>query len=169
MSKNKEPIYMDKNGYEKFLSEIASFREKINGISEYSNSNSTDRYDLEAAEIRRQKEILVIELNLLLEQLERVVIVEKGAPEDIVDIDDIVAIDMFVNGQEPTENIFKLTGGIGNLLAETPEISINSPLGRTIYKKHVGDTCSYTVNERTISVFIKEKLNLTENLDSPQR
>ena len=48
---------------------------------------------------------------------------------------------------------------------EIQEISINSPMGNSIYKKKVGDRCSYSVNDRQFTVLIKEKLDLSKQQD----
>ena len=44
------------------------------------------------------------------------------------------------------------------------EVSINSPLGKAIFGKSVGDNSSYKVNNNVINVFIKQKLELEQGL-----
>ena len=44
------------------------------------------------------------------------------------------------------------------------EVSINSPLGKAIFGKSVGDNSSYKVNDNVIKVLIKQKLELEQGL-----
>lgn len=174
MSKDIEPIYLDKNGYNEMLGQIEELKEEIKkndlGRKEAFDAGAGDGWDSpEFEEIERTSFRLSSELKRMYEVLSRVVIVEKQDNEDIVDIGDIVLLGVEFNKGDIEESAYKLTGGSGDLFKEIPEISINSPMGAAIYKKHVGDTCSYTVRDREISVFIKNKMNELEETTTMKR
>ncbi len=55
--------------------------------------------------------------------------------------------------------VIKLTGKyLPNSNSKIPEISLNSPLGRTIYGKKVNSKCEYKVNSNMISATIIRKI-----------
>ena len=162
MEKN-DVLYFDKEGYEKYLEEIEKIKEELRIVNECRkntfNASEGDGWDSSQFEdIELQSDRLKGELNRRYEELSRIVIVEKHNKEDQIDIDDIVEVNMIFSEDDSEEMIFKLVGKNANLKAEIAEISINSPLGMSVYKKRVGETCVYTVGNRNVSVFIKGKL-----------
>ena len=54
----------------------------------------------------------------------------------------------------------KIVGAKGDMDSDIAEISINSPLGRAVYKKEIGQTCTYLVNGVPVNVLIKSKENV---------
>ena len=66
-------------------------------------------------------------------------------------------MDMIYSESNVEEMFLKLVGGEANFRGDVPEISINSPLGKSIYQKKVGDRTSYQVNGRIFNVLIKGK------------
>ena len=78
-----------------------------------------------------------------------------------------IVADMIFSPDDMEEMTFKLVGASGDFNAEIQEISINSPLGSAVYKKKIGDTCSYSVNNRNFSVLLKHKMNLTKENGAP--
>lgn len=61
------------------------------------------------------------------------------------------------------ETILKLVKNNPDFDAEILEVSINSPLGESIYNKKVGDTVSYTVKGKTYNPTILEKIELEKD------
>jgi len=161
MAKN-DVLYFDKEGYEKYLEEIDKIKEELRIVNAgrknaVDDSIGDDWNYAEFEDIESKKARLTSELNRRYDELSRIVIVEKHNKEDQIDIDDIVEVNMIFSEDDSEEMIFKLVGKDANLKAEIAEISINSPLGMSVYKKRVGETCVYTVGNRDVSVFIKSK------------
>lgn len=170
--KKMEPIYLDQNGYNELLKKIEELKEAIQannmGRKDAFDASAGDGWDSpEFEEIERTNMRLNGELRNMYESLNRVVIIEKHNNQEIVDIGDIILADMIFSPDDMEEMTFKLVGASGNFDSEIQEISINSPLGSAVYKKKIGDTCSYSVNDRNFSILLKQKLNLTKENDAP--
>ena len=73
---------------------------------------------------------------------------------------------MIFSPDDTEEITFKLVATSGSFGGKMQEVSINSPLGAAVYKKQIGDTCSYSVNNRNFSVYLKQKLDFTKE-DTP--
>lgn len=166
MDKRAKVLYMDKKGLERLDSEINSLKEKLRVVKDFSDSNSTDRYNVEFEENARTASIILTKLNLLLDARRRAVVIEKQHDENLIDIDDIISVDITVGGKT-TESTFKLVGGTGSFNTEIPEISVNSPLGSAVYKKSIGDECAYRVNNNELKALIKSKMILETTMDEP--
>ena len=170
--KKMEPIYLDQNGYNELLKKIEKLKEAIQvnnmGRKNAFDASAGDGWDSpEFEEIERTNMRLNGELRNMYESLNMVVIIEKHNNQEIVDIGDIILADMIFSPDDMEEMTFKLVGASGNFDSEIQEISINSPLGSAVYKKKIGDTCSYSVNDRNFSILLKQKLNLTKENDAP--
>ncbi len=167
-----EPIYLDQNGYNEFLRKIEELKEAIQannmGRKDAFDASSGDGWDSpEFEELERTNMRLNGELRNMYESLNRVVIIQKHNNQEIVDIGDVILADMIFSPDDMEEMTFKLVGASGDFNAEIQEISINSPLGNAVYKKKIGDTCSYSVNNRNFSVLLKQKMDLTKENGAP--
>lgn len=163
--KKKEPIYLDQDGYNALLQEIedikAAIRENNMGRKDAYDAGAGDGWDSpEFEEIERINARLNGELQCCYENLQRIVIVEKHNNQDVVDIGDTIVADMIFTPDDIEKMTLKLVATSGKSDAEIPEVSINSPLGSSIYKRKIGDTCSYSVNGNTFTVCLKQKLSL---------
>jgi len=170
--KNMEPIYLDQNGYNEHLIKIEQIKTAIQennmGRKEAFEAGAGDGWDSpEFEEIERINMMLVGELRRMYEILNRIVIIEKHNDQEIVDIGDVIVADMILSPDDMEEMTFKLVGASGDFNAEIQEISINSPLGNAVYKKKIGDTCSYSVNNRNFLVLLKQKKDLLKENDIP--
>ena len=170
--KNMEPIYLDQSGYDEYLQEIEELEKAIEennkGRREAFDAGAGDGWDSpEFEEIERTNMRLSGKLRDMREALSRIVIIEKHNDQETVDIGDTVLADMVYAPDDKEEITFKLVGSDGNISSEVQEVSINSPLGSAVYKKKIGDTCSYSVNDRNFSVFLKQKLDLTKKSKDP--
>ena len=162
-----EKIYLDKAGYNDLLQKIEILKQILNendrGRKEAFEAGAGDGWDSpEFEEIERNNLLLSGQLKDLYDELSRVEIVEKGEDNKLVDLNDILLLEIINYKKELKEMIVKLVGASGDLFASVPEISINSPIGAAIYKKSVGDVCTYAVDNNSFSVVIKEKLDLEQ-------
>lgn len=169
---NIEPIYLDQNCYNEYLKKIEELKKAIQannmGRKEAFDAGNGDGWDSpEFEEIERTNMRLCGELRNMYESLNRIVIIEKHNDPETVDIGDVIVVDMIFSSNDMKEVTFKLVGASRDFNAKIQEISINSPLGKAIYKKKIGDTCSYSVNNSNFSVLLKQKLDLTKKNDAP--
>ena len=80
--------------------------------------------------------------------------------DDIIDIGDILKIKVIYDIDDIEEYTIKLTGKymIDNN-AKIKEVSLNSPIGRSIYLKNINDNDThYYVNDKKISIKIINKI-----------
>ena len=169
--KIEEPIYLDQDGYNEFLKEIEKNKEDLRkndmGRKEAFDAGAGDGWDSpEFEEIERNNTRLVGELQRRYSELQRIVIMEKHKDSDTIDIGDIILANMIFSPDDTEEITFKLVATSGSFGGKMQEVSINSPLGAAVYKKQIGDTCSYSVNNRNFSVYLKQKLDFTKE-DTP--
>ena len=154
-----------------FLKEIEKIKEDLRkndmGRKEAFDAGAGDGWDSpEFEEIERNNTRLVGELQRRYSELQRIVIMEKHKDSDTIDIGDIILANMIFSPDDTEEITFKLVATSGSFGGKMQEVSINSPLGAAVYKKQIGDTCSYSVNNRNFSVYLKQKLDFTKE-DTP--
>lgn len=170
MDSKSEKIYLDQEGYEKYLENIESVKKRLNdlnaGRKEAFDAGAGDGWDTpEFEEIERQEAVLMGNLKKLYEDLSKIVIIEKHNDQELIDINDTVIVDLIFSKDDVEEMTIKLVSALG--LSDgnfAREVSINSPLGKAIFGKSVGDNSSYKVNDNVINVFIKQKLELEQGL-----
>ena len=78
--------------------------------------------------------------------------------EEIVEIGDIISIQLSPVDDEPETMLIKLVNEAKNLEQDFIEISINSPLGKSVYKRKVGEITEYKVNNNVFNVTILNKI-----------
>jgi len=139
-----EENYVNQQGYDKLKATIEELRAQI-----------------EENKDTRKNAILVSALNILVTELERLVVVEKDE-KDYVYLNDTVALDMIYGPDDCEEEVVKLVAICENVTGGIKEITIDSPLGKAIHKKAIGEQVTYTVNGMPITAIIKSKLNLEE-------
>ena len=176
MIKEKEqtPIYLDQEGYNKFLESIEVLKERLRennkGRKNAFDAGAGDGWDSpEFEEIERNEARILGELQRKYDELTRIVIIDKKENSETVDIGDTIKLHMILSSDNFEEGLFKLIGGMPNfdLNAKIKEISVNSPIGKAIYQKKIGDECTYSSNNRQFTVIIKEKLDLTKQQSEP--
>lgn len=166
-----ETIYMDQAGYDSYLEKIEAVKNAISennkGRREAFDAGAGDGWDSpEFEEIERVNTRLNGELQKMYQNLQKIVIIEKHNDEEVIDIGDILVADMKMPSGALNEIMFKLVGAAGNLDSEIQEVSINSPLGNSVYKKKIGDTCSYSVGDRKFTLLLKQKINSLNKVNS---
>lgn len=169
---NKGHIYLDAQGYNDILATIDELKERIRvndlGRSEaYLNGSGTweEMNAPEYEQIVQTEHMLVGQLDRQYELLANAELIEKHNDVDSIDIGNVLSVDMLFNNDEVEELTFKLVATNGGSNKNMKEVSINSPLGQAVYKKKIGDMCSYSVENNNISVLIKDKINKTEQTE----
>ena len=162
---NEEKIYLDEEGYKKYLQDIEDLKNQINNNGKQKSSAYVsavgdgwhDNFEFEDA---KREELRL--LGLLKEKvagLSRIVVVNNKKTDDSIVVGDYVTVNLyFNNADKPMEKIFRLVG-VSNpdISGDIMEISINSPLGKAVYMKKTGDKFDYVVGSNTVSGLITNK------------
>ena len=165
-----EPFYVDSEGLKKLHEEVASLNLKLEELN--GKKKEAVIADPKDGRIFEELNDLVLESQRVQEQIRGIyskiasaVLVENHNEDELVDLGDIVTADMIYSKEDLEEIKFTLVGGFGNIRADIPEISLNSPLGQSTYKKSVGDMCVYSVNGDSSYVLIKNILKQKDILE----
>lgn len=165
---NKEKIYVDKDGYEKMQEELQELKNKYlkNSLEKgeaYDGAAGDGWHDNFAFdEANRQEHMLLGQIKELEERLINTIIVDSNKQQDesIIDINSKVLLSMNYGDDDIEELKIKLIASTPNQsIQELTEVSINSPLGKAIYGKHIGEKAEYSVNNINIKVEILKKIN----------
>lgn len=161
--KEHEKIYLDKEGYNNFLQDIEHIKEELSKLriekaEAYRSSSGDDFHDNFAFEDAENRERgLLYKLSEKLTALQRVVIIQNNKVDDIVEVNDVVSLT--IDFGEKQTNLYRLSGTQdfdldGNII----NVSINSPLGKAIYLKKIGESVSYNVKGNEFKVQINSKI-----------
>ena len=155
-------IYLDEKGYADFLDSIEKLKKDLKEVEagrvEAFNASSGDGWDTpEFEEIERVTRSLTWQISQKYEELSRIVIVKRSEDDDLVDIGDIVETEIKDSTGDIENLTFLLVGGQGDVLADIPEISLNSPLGQAVYQRKIGESVTFSVDKRDSNLKIISK------------
>lgn len=159
---SKDEIYMTKDGYEQQLKKLEELQEKF-----YQNSKDKadamtsavgdswhDNFQFE--ELDREEVNIVNQIRNLSERIKNIRIIEPHNNENMVNIGDRLKLQIKYADGEVEDLEITLYGMDCDTLNN--EITINSPLGKAIYNKKVGDIIVCNINDSNITVNIISKL-----------
>lgn len=159
-------ILVDTDGFNQYYEELNRLKELSLSIASIGSESYADAvgdgwHDNFAFEdTMRESRKIASRINKILEDEKYLKIVDKkSTSDDIIDIGDILTIRVIYDIDDIEEYTIKLTGKykIDNN-AKIKEISLNSPIGRSIYLKNINDNnISYYVNDKKISIKIINK------------
>ena len=159
-----EKIYLNQNGYDDYLKKIEQKEKELADLRIYKGTEAIyqgdtwhDNPTLYQTELKENA--LMMEISKMKKQLNNIEIVENSGDSKLIDFGDIIKIYIYFSDNDYEEEIFKLVGTTPDLKSNVQEISINSPLGKSIYHKKIGDVGNYKVEEKEIKFKIVEKLN----------
>lgn len=163
---DKDKIYLDEEGYKEQLASIEEVKEKLRNLEKEKTEGYYaavgdgwhDNFAYEDAV--RQERMLFNELDNRKEELSRIMVIKRGKNSNIVDIEDIVTLEIDFNN-DVDRCTYKL---VAHKSKSDDEISINSPLGKAIYKKKYGSNVEYRVKDNTFKVHIIEKTDMTTKI-----
>ncbi len=163
-------IYLDANGYQIFLNELAELEERLFNFRKqnadvFNAGVKEDEHAFEEA-VREERRIVGM-ISQKREQLQRIIIISDSIEENLVDINDFVKVSMVFEGEEEDMIIKLVATPDADIDAEIPEISINSPLGASIYGKMIGSESSYVVDGAESKITIINKSKSIEELKNP--
>ncbi len=156
---------LDQAGYNELIKNIEATKQELNRIRLERNEalQNSDRQgwgSTDLQDITRKEEILLSALRRKMEILDNFEIIEKHNKDGIVDIGDTICTELIYQGEEHESLTFKLVASEARFDSEIKEISINSPLGNSVFGKYIGEETSYSVNGMNVLVLIKEKLEI---------
>ena len=166
-NKKPEKIILDSEGLARFEQEIKGVEQQLADIRMYKGKTAIHQGDnwhdnpaLYQTELEEMS--LMAKLKELRQKLEIVEIVERDPNSNVIQLGDVIRINMVFAEDDTDEMIIKLVGRSGDAKGEIPEISIESPLGSSVYQKNISERVSYKVNDREVIVDILEKMDLTK-------
>lgn len=160
-------VLVDIDGFNQYYEELNRLKDISLSIASIGSESYADAvgdgwHDNFAFEdTMRESRKIASRINKMLEDEKYLKIVDKkSTSDDIVDIGDILKIKVIYDIDDIEEYTIKLTGKymIDNN-AKIKEISLNSPIGRSIYLKNINDDdIGYYVNDKKISIKIINKI-----------
>lgn len=138
-----EKIYLDQAGYEKFLAEIETLKQQLQSIDkgrkDAFDAGAGDGWDSPEFEaIERNSHMISSEINRRMMQLQYIEIVERKEASNLVDLNDVLRLNMIFDEDDQGEMIVRLVGSASVQEKDgIREVSINSPLGASIYGKQL--------------------------------
>lgn len=159
-------IYVDKEGYQEFYKELERLKElSLNiastGSEEYDSAVGDGWHDNFAfEESMRESRKIASRINKMLKEEKYLKIVEKTINNNLIDIGDTLLIKVIYTEEDIEEYTIKLTGKyLPNTNNKIKEISLNSPIGRSIYLKDISDNnIYYYVNDKKINIKIIRRI-----------
>jgi len=151
-------ILVDEGGYKQFIDQLEELKkESISSAFEGKEAYDIavgdgwhDNFGFEAA--MEKSRMLSNKIDALYEEKKMLKIVSnEGLKDNQVKIGDLVKLE-FKDTDEI--EVLRLTG---NYITTTDDISLNSPLGRELFKAKIGSTIKYIVNDITHEVKIISK------------
>lgn len=159
-------ILVDTDGFNQYYEELNRLKDISLSIASIGSESYADAvgdgwHDNFAFEdTMRENRKIASRINKMLEDEKYLKIVDKkSTSDDIIDIGDILKIKVIYDIDDIEEYTIKLTGKymIDNN-AKIKEVSLNSPIGRSIYLKNINDNdIGYYVNDKRISIKIIRK------------
>ena len=160
-------ILVDTEGFNQYYEELNRLKDLSLSIASIGSESYADAvgdgwHDNFAFEdTMRESRKIASRINKMLEDEKYLKIVDKkSTSDDIIDVGDILKIKVIYDIDDIEEYTIKLTGKymIDNN-AKIKEISLNSPIGRSIYLKNINDDdIGYYVNDKKISIKIINKI-----------
>lgn len=159
-------VLVDTDGFNQYYEELNRLKDISLSIASIGSESYADAvgdgwHDNFAFEdTMRESRKIASRINKMLEDEKYLKIVDKKSnSDDIIDIGDILKIKVIYDIDDIEEYTIKLTGKymIDNT-AKIKEISLNSPIGRSIYLKNINDDIGYYVNDKKISIKIINKI-----------
>ena len=160
-------VLVDTDGFNQYYEELNRLKDISLSIASIGSESYADAvgdgwHDNFAFEdTMRESRKIASRINKMLEDEKYLKIVDKKSnSDDIIDIGDIIKIKVIYDIDDIEEYTIKLTGKymIDNN-AKIKEVSLNSPIGRSIYLKSINDNdICYYVNDKKISIKIINKI-----------
>ena len=149
-------VLVDHIGYKQYYEELKRLKDLSLTIASVGSTSYADA----VGDTMRESRKIASRIDRMLEDEKYLKIVErKNISSDIIDIGDTLIVEVFYDIDDIEEYIIKLTGKyIPDNNSKVKEISLNSPIGRSIYLKNINDNIYYYVNNKKINIKVKKRL-----------
>ena len=161
-----DEILVNVEGYKQFYNKLEELKDSstanANVLSKAFNDYVGDGWHDNPAyeEAMRINRMIDNDILRMLEQTKKLKVIDDKYDPKLVNIDDVVNIEFIYSENDIEKEIIKLTGKyIPNMDLEIKEVTLNSPIGKAIYKKKIGNICSYQVGNNEIKIRIIERCN----------
>ena len=160
-------VLVDTEGFNQYYEELNKLKDLSLSIASIGSESYADAvgdgwHDNFAFEdTMRESRKIASRIDKMIEDEKNLKIVDKkSTSDDIIDIGDVLMIRVIYDIDDIEEYIIKLTGKyMINNDAKIKEVSLNSPIGRSIYLKSINDNDThYYVNDKKISIKIINKI-----------
>ena len=163
MSNEHEQVLMTRIEYDTMLEKYNKLKETLSDISTskikaaYNDPGNTWHDNFAYEQLDLQEDGMLNRINDMMNKLNFAKIIEpKEEKDNSIDIYDNVKLLFTYSDGETEETILSL----GKNIDEENNITLNSPLGKAIYGKQIGEEVSYKVNDNEIYVKIIDIVNL---------
>ena len=160
-------VLVDTDGFNQYYEELNRLKDISLSIASIGSESYADAVgdgwhdNFTFEDTMRESRKIASRINKMLEDEKYLKIVDKKSNfDDIIDVGDILKIKVIYDIDDIEEYTIKLTGKymIDNN-AKIKEVSLNSPIGRSIYLKNINDDdIGYYVNDKKISIKIINKI-----------
>ena len=160
-------VLVDTDGFNQYYEELNRLKDLSLSIASIGSESYADAvgdgwHDNFAFEdTMRESRKIASRINKMLEDEKYLKIVDrKRTSDDIIDIGDILKIKVIYDIDDIEEYTIKLIGKyIIDNNAKIKEVSLNSPIGRSIYLKNINDNDThYYVNDKKIGIKIIKRI-----------
>lgn len=158
-------ILVDEDGYNQFFEEFEKLKVSLtsnaaHGSEVYADAVGDGWHDNFAyEEAMRQEKMIQTKILEMTRQKDLLKLIDTiPYSDDYVCIGDKIEVSIRYSNDDSEIETIKLTGKF-RPDDDLNEVSLNSPIGKAIYKQKIGDIISYKVNDKNIEVKIIRKVN----------
>ena len=155
-------IYLDDEGlkeYKKSIDNLIKSVDRVNDeISKLRNDLKHDNID-KINELYELRDQMIRKIEDKRNTLTLVKLIEKENNENILNLGDYATIELDFGDNDKETCLIKLVSVESYTENGMECVSINSPLGRALYRKNVGEKTYYMVNNNKVNVTLLKKNN----------
>lgn len=155
----KDCIYLDDEGLKEYKKSIDNLIKNVDRINNEISKLRKDKKIDEANDLYKIKDELLVRIEDKQNTLTLVKLIEKGNNENILDLGDTATIELDFGDDDKETCLIKLVSVESYTENDLECVSINSPLGRALYRKNIGEKTYYMVNNNKVNVTLLKKNN----------
>lgn len=155
----KDCIYFDEEGLKAYKKSIDNLIKNVDRINNEISKLRKDKKIDEANDLYKIKDELLVRIEDKQNTLTLVKLIEKGNNENILDLGDTATIELDFGDDDKETCLIKLVSVESYTENDLECVSINSPLGRALYRKNIGEKTYYMVNNNKVNVTLLKKNN----------
>ena len=155
----KDCIYFDEEGLKAYKKSIDNLIKNVDRINNEISKLRKDKKIDEANDLYKIKDELLARIEDKQNTLTLVKLIEKQNSENILDLGDTATIELDFGDDDKETCLIKLVSVDSYTENDLECVSINSPLGRALYRKNIGEKTYYMVNNNKVNVTLLKKNN----------